>query len=99
MIVTWSPHALDRVYEIADYLHKEHGADVFDFLNRIFDSTAQLELFPESGRMVPEVNRKDIRELIWRGYRIVYQVKADEVEVLTIRHGRQQWEDLDIPEP
>ena len=99
MTVTWSPKALDRVYEIADYLHKEHQTDVFDFLNQIFDRTKQLELFPESGRMVPEVNRLDIRELIWRGYRIVYQVKAEEVEVLTVRHGRQQWQDLDIPEP
>lgn len=52
-----------------------------------------LEQFPEMGRMVPEVGRKDFRELIWKGYRVMYRLKPDEVVVHIIRHGRQEWVD------
>ena len=41
------------------------------------------------GRIVPETNRKDIRELLFKNYRIIYRVGTDHVSILTIRHGRQ----------
>lgn len=39
------------------------------------------------GRKVPESGQKDIRELIFQGYRIVYRLKPDCVQVLTVVHG------------
>jgi len=37
--------------------------------------------------MVPEFNRTDLRELIFRDYRIVYLVQNDEVFILRVVHG------------
>lgn len=42
---------------------------------------------PNWGRIVPEWNREDIREVLLRGYRIVYLVKDTEIEVLTVVEG------------
>ena len=42
---------------------------------------------PLIGRIVPEFNRQDLREVIFRGYRIVYLVQSDEVLVLRVVHG------------
>ena len=42
--------------------------------------------FPESGRMVPELATRDVRELIFGAYRVFYRVGAA-VEVLSVRHG------------
>ncbi|PSQ82101.1 MAG: hypothetical protein BRD46_00395, partial [Bacteroidetes bacterium QS_8_68_15] len=49
--------------------------------------------FAGVGRMVPEIEDEAIREVIYRGYRIVYVVDRDkeEVEVLTIFHSAQQF--------
>ena len=44
-------------------------------------------VFPESGRIVPEYNLRNIREIINQNYRIVYRVKSEIVEIVTIVHG------------
>ena len=44
----------------------------------------RLETFPESGRVVPERNAKEIREIIARPYRIVYRVRPGYVEIATV---------------
>ncbi len=44
-------------------------------------------MIPESGRVVPERDRADIRELIEGSYRIVYLVAPEVVHVLTVFHG------------
>jgi plasmid stabilization system protein ParE len=97
MKVVWSPLATDRAVEIAQFIFQGDSNAAFDWINRLFDATDDLARFPEMGRMVPEMGRKEIRELIWRGYRIIYQLKAEEVVVHTLRHGRQPWEELELP--
>ncbi len=53
----------------------------------------QLEDFPRSGRVVPEIGEASIRELIYRNYRIVYYIDDEdaEVEVLTIFHSSRDF--------
>ena len=40
--------------------------------NGIIASVDRLELFPRSGRMVPEIGDEAIREVLYRGYRIMH---------------------------
>lgn len=54
-----------------------------------FESVDRLEMFPLSGRVVPEINKQEIREVIFGNYRIVYRLREDEVEILTVHHGAQ----------
>jgi plasmid stabilization system protein ParE len=39
---------------------------------------------PEKGRIVPELSLGNIRELIYKNYRIVYLVKKRSVDILTV---------------
>jgi mRNA-degrading endonuclease RelE of RelBE toxin-antitoxin system len=39
---------------------------------------------------VPEFGRDDVRELIKRGYRVIYQVSDDQVEILAVAEGHRQ---------
>lgn len=57
------------------------------FANRVFSAVERLELFSSSGRVVPEVGREDIREILLGNYRIIYRVLPDESEILTVYHG------------
>lgn len=47
-----------------------------------------MPLQPKSCRVVPELNRSDIREIIFGNYRVIYKV-TDDIHILTVRHGRQ----------
>src|SRR3712207_8332183 len=43
--------------------------------------------FPYSGRIVPEIGREDIREIIIQSYRAIYRILPDDAEILTVHHG------------
>ena len=49
----------------------------------------QLIELPNSGRKVPEYQRNDVREILERPYRIIYKIKSDQIDVLTVMHYRQ----------
>lgn len=41
------------------------------------------------GRQVPEVEHQSLRELIVENYRVVYQLREEEIEIITVLHSRQ----------
>ena len=96
MKIQWSPLAVERISEIADYIAKDSPAAAERWVHSIFDRVKQVKDFSESGRSVPELNRKDIRELIVANYRIIYRVETRAVSILTVRHSRQILPDEDI---
>lgn len=50
------------------------------------------------GRKVPELNEDTIRELGFYSYRVLYEIKPDNlIEVLAVIHKRQHLEPEDIP--
>lgn len=80
---------MDRVYEIADRISQDDPSRGERWVNDLFTTVERLETFPKSGRIVPEIQRFDIREIIYQRWRIIYKVKAHRVEILTIRPARQ----------
>ena len=89
MKIVWSPLALERLGEITDYIALDNPMAAEKWVNDVFDRTLLLENFPYQGRVVPEVNRPDAREVFFKKYRIIYRVANDEVSILTVRHGMQ----------
>ncbi len=55
-----------------------------------------LNCFLNPGRVVPEINRKEIREIILGNYRIIYRIKKDVLEILTVYHSARLLEKEDI---
>jgi len=55
----------------------------------IFKLVEPLEDLPKPGRIVPEIERDDFREVIKGNYRIIYRVEPEQVSILTVRHGKQ----------
>lgn len=88
MKVEWSPLALERVEDIAQYIARDDPDAAVRWVVELFDTVGRLADFPESGRIVPEVGIRRIREVISGAYRVVYSVR-EKVEVLTVRRGSQ----------
>ena len=89
MKIIWSPLSLDRATEIAEYIAQDNPSAAADWVETLFAKVELLKSSPRSGRVVPEANRDDVRELIYGNYRIVYLSKDNQISILTIRHGKQ----------
>ena len=86
--IRWSDPALDDMEGIRDYIAKDSPFYARQFIEHIFDRVEKLASFPKMGRMVPEAgDREDIRELIFKGYRIIYLTGSEQVEIITVIHG------------
>ncbi len=89
MKLTWSPLAIERVSEIAEYIAQDKPTAAQKWVDKIFNLVERLSEFPESGRVVPEMNNKMFREVISGNYRIIYKHENSEILILTVRHGKQ----------
>ena len=89
MKILWSPLAVDRVSEIAEYIAQDNPVAAESWINTVFKKVEELKAFPESGRIVPETGNKTIRELVYGNYRIIYRIEEKRLSVLTVRHGKQ----------
>lgn len=90
----WTEHAVAQLASIAEYVSISSPVYAEHLVDRIARRLDQAREFPESGRVVPEFARAEIRELIDWPYRLVYRVHADAVEVLSVLHGRQELREL-----
>ena len=64
------------------------GATYADLLvERIVAVAGRLEAAPRSGRVVPEIGDESLREVICGSYRIVYRLRGESVEIVTVFHG------------
>jgi plasmid stabilization system protein ParE len=87
--VRWSPLAIDRVVEIAEWIAADHPAAADRIVDGLFDAAERLVDFPLSGREIPEFERPELREIIWEQYRIVYRIRGEHIDILTVRHTLQ----------
>jgi toxin ParE1/3/4 len=85
--VRWTPQAADDLDAIAEFIARDSPHFAGLFVADVLQSVDRLVDFPESGRMVPEIGDKSIRELILGSYRIIYRLRSEVVEVLTVHHG------------
>jgi len=90
MRITWSREAGENLAEIENFIARDSLESAVRFVDALIDHTETiLADNPRSGRIVPEVTNPDIRELIYRGYRIVYRFKGDVLEILTVFEGHR----------
>jgi toxin ParE1/3/4 len=83
MKVNWTEAALEDLEAIQAYIAKDSNFYARQFIERIFDAAKKLETFPEIGRRVPEAEERiDVRELIFRGYRIIYFIQPESISII-----------------
>lgn len=83
----WSLTAEADLRAIEDFIAKDSVLHAVHFVDRLIEAAEQLTRAAKIGRVVPEFNREDLRELLFRAYRIVYQVRGETVTVLRVVHG------------
>ncbi|MFH0765986.1 MAG: type II toxin-antitoxin system RelE/ParE family toxin [Calditrichota bacterium] len=80
MNISWSRRSL---HDLADIL-RFTGSEVF--ILRLIKRALKIPSFPLAGKRIPDLEEYGLREVVWRKYRIVYKIKDDLIEIVTVCH-------------
>jgi addiction module RelE/StbE family toxin len=87
MRVHWTQNAIEHLVNIYEYIALNSPTYADRMVDIITHRSEQIADQPLSGRKVPEYQTEDIRELIEKPYRIIYRIKANQIDVLAVIHG------------
>lgn len=92
MEVVWTNQALYKLNRLIDYIARDNLATAENWALKLIEKTDQLIVHPESGRIVPEYNEPNLRELILGNYRVIYRSREEQntIFIQTLWHVRQE---------
>ena len=86
MRVFWTDAALGQLESIRDYFARTSPEYAQRLVERLVNRSERIASFPRSGRMVPEYEIEEVRQVIQGQYRIIYLIKEDQIEILALIH-------------
>ena len=89
MRVHWTHTAVAHLLAIYEHIAQDSPLYAQRTIDRLTRRSEQIAVFPQSGRMVPEYEAPDLREVIERPYRIIYRIQAEQIDILAVVHGAQ----------
>lgn len=92
-LVIWSPQAIRDIESIRAFIAQDSPAYAELEARRIVAAAERLQMFPESGRLVPERRDPAVREVVASPYRIVYRLRDGVAEVVTVFRASRQFPD------
>ena len=87
--VAWSGPALADLEGIAEFIAQDSPSYARTVVSKVVAQARNLSQFPRSGRVVPEFDDEQIREVFAYSYRIIYRLDGDQVTIITVIHGNR----------
>ena len=92
--IIWSDLASEDLQGIYKYICKDSELYAIRTVERIINKIEILNTHASAGRMVPEFEQKNIRELLEGNYRIVYRINNnDSIGIVRIHHAARLLKD------
>src|SRR5947209_1547262 len=88
--IQWTESARADLRAIYAYIARDSRVYARRHVNRIKRAVERIRRFPESGSVVEEWNRPDVREIFVGDYRIVYRFRTLVIEILAVFHGARR---------
>ncbi|MCW9707269.1 type II toxin-antitoxin system RelE/ParE family toxin [Fodinibius salsisoli] len=97
MRIVWSPTSQWKIDKIVDYISKDNVDAALALVEEFEKHVQHLKKHPRSGQMVPALNDEMVRQLVVQtNYLIIYEINQNQIDILTIRHARQDENESDI---
>lgn len=102
--IRWTEKSSGNLKAIYEYIANDSKTYATRFIKSLIRATEKLEKMPGCGRLVPELKNYDLREVIYRNYRIIYRIVVNDTpEILAVIHTarditksfREEWELMD----
>jgi len=85
--VVWTEHARQMLDDAISYVARDSLPAAERLLIQTLEAASSLNVHSDRGRVVPELDRPNIRQLLVQRYRLVYEVTPAEVQILAFVHG------------
>lgn len=89
--IKWTELASGDLNAIHKYVSRGSKIRATRLIRSIIDATLKLETIPLCGRIMPEFETYELREILHNDYRIIYIVKPDRgIDVLAVMHSSRE---------
>ncbi len=89
--LNWTDEAKCCLKNIHDYIALDNPEVAKNVIKRIREKAQMLKLFPETGGMYHDLDRKDVRVIYYTHYRIAYLiVDPQRIDILGVFHGAME---------
>lgn len=85
--VVWTEQARQMLEDAVSYVSRDSRPAAERLLIQALDTASSLNVHAEQGRVVPELDRANVRQLLVQRYRLLYEVTPAEVHILAFVHG------------
>lgn len=89
MKVFWTDRARQDLKAIGRFIASDNPKAARAWVERLRVRARDAATQPRAGRVVPEFEDSNVREVFLRSYRIVYRVGSDAIDVLTVLEGHR----------
>lgn len=96
-MVKWTDHAKAQLHHIHDYIAQNSAHYAKRVVEELVNKSLTLDVLPQKGKMVAELNDQAVRETSLYSYRILYEIKASHIDVLAVIHKRRDLQPEEIP--
>lgn len=87
--IIWTEPALSDLNDIAEYIELANTTAAKQLVQAIFSKVERLEAFPDSGRIPPELEHLNYREVVVNPCRVFYKQDGDKVIILFVRRAER----------
>jgi toxin ParE1/3/4 len=93
MRIIWTSTALNRLDEILHYISKDNPHAASSMVKKIEEAAKHLKDIPDMGPLGSVHGSRELH--VTAAYYIVYRVRGQEIEILTIQHTSRLWFNVD----
>jgi toxin ParE1/3/4 len=85
----WSEKAAERISGIADYIALDAPHAANKWISLILSKEKLIIDNPKIGRVVPEIGKESVREILVGQYRLIYEIEENKITVHTVMNCRE----------
>ena len=95
-MVIWTEPAKADLHHIYNFIAEDSKQYARNVAKKLVEKTEALDQIPNIGKVVPEIKDENVRELHLYSYRIIYEIKEQNIEVLAVIHKRRNFKSSEL---
>ena len=91
MVIKWTPLAIEQLQNFVK-ISKAEAHNVKKYITSLVDYSNSLLSNNELGKVMFTLNNVKFRQLLYKKHRIIYYIKNDEIQIVSVIHTSQNLE-------
>lgn len=98
MTTRWRQRALEDIDDYVALIREYSLRAADDWTTAVRAKLEKAGRMPRIGRIVPEFEQEELRELFLHSHRLIYRISGESIEVLRVWHGARLLHKADLGE-